>query len=330
MALASKRAPIALTINGIDGFLSGKWVIYNNSVNNLSYIDDATVSFLPNQQFGQIDSPFYSVMPNTNYSLSVSQCDGNGAFVGVTYYDANKNLITNNNNGNNLLNMSFTTPSNCYYLGITLASRATSGFTPCTFKKPMLNLGATPVPYEPKRGERMVMPTVKKNLVVRQDISNIVGGVDTWDFSANLTIAKKTDGSYLVTTSSVTHSLRYTFNARNGKTYTVSWKIKKGTQTSFKYSVYDITNLQEVIIPTIYDGGDGKDFVTASFSFTATKDAKLGFYPIRDSGQQGTLYLKDFQLEEGTTATPYTPYAVQLNPKPFRSLAAKRTLQAVQ
>jgi hypothetical protein len=32
------------------------------------------------------------------------------------------------------------------------------------FKRPMLNLGSIPAPYEKKHGERMVMPVVKKNL----------------------------------------------------------------------------------------------------------------------------------------------------------------------
>lgn len=164
ITLVQKPLP-KLTINGLDGFLSGKWT--TNGSTNFKAIDDANCSFLPTAQWGLIQSPKYPCLPNTTYTLSIASETGNGSYMQVNFFDINGNTITNvSNTDNHRSIMPFTAPSNCYFIQVLFVSMATSGWDNVTVSKPMLNVGNVPAPYESKKGDRMVMPTAKKNLWV--------------------------------------------------------------------------------------------------------------------------------------------------------------------
>ena len=84
------------------------------------------------------------VKPNTQYRVSAT-VEGN-AYLGVTYYDANWDYISYNNDV-----YTFTTPSNASYAVIILRSRSTS--ETATWRDVQVELGSTATDYEPYQGE---------------------------------------------------------------------------------------------------------------------------------------------------------------------------------
>lgn len=78
---------------------------------------------------------FIDVLPNTTYTLSRSGSIFNCKYL---YYDKNKNYISSQ-----VLNSSFTTPDNCYYLNFF------SDQLPSNYANLMINEGSTALPYEP-------------------------------------------------------------------------------------------------------------------------------------------------------------------------------------
>lgn len=131
--------------NLLPGLNSGTWSISQNPT-----YDDRTVSFLPIGQYSQQLSDFISVLPNTIYTVSASQADGNGAFMGVNIHDSSKIMVSSINSTSNGLVHTFTTPSNCYFVRIALSTRATSAFNTVTFKDVILTLGSTAKLFTPR------------------------------------------------------------------------------------------------------------------------------------------------------------------------------------
>jgi hypothetical protein len=311
-----------LTLNGVDGFTSGKW----SSSAHGTVIDDMTYSLNATVIYENITC-VVPVLPNTTYSYSFSW-SGNTPGPRIQLLDANGNDVGNPVNGgaNNSGNFFATFTTTSTTVNVRIYAQANSvGLV--TFKNLMLNLGSTPAPYSRKIGDKMMLPVAKKNLVTTQDTTGTTtsGTVDTWDFKNFLTLDNQADGSVLVTTSSTAHGFRYCFNAKSGKTYTFSFKVKKGTMTNWKYSIYDITNTTDLLTKTDYGVNLSSDsYTTVSFTFTSIKDTKLGVYPLRDSGVLGTVYLKDFQLEEGT-ATVFESYNAQVNKKTKKTTVKART-----
>lgn len=150
--LVQKPLP-TLTINGIDGFKSGKWTLHENA----RVIDDETLEVNPTSNF-QPNKLTIPCLPNQKYHFVV-QSDNQNVYPAI-YYNSDSSGATNLYDGysQNKLETSveITTPSNATTLIIQLTNKAIGKFT---FKRPMLNLGTTPAPYERKTGERMVLPT---------------------------------------------------------------------------------------------------------------------------------------------------------------------------
>jgi hypothetical protein len=149
--LVQKPLP-TLTINGIDGFKSGKWVLHANT----KVIDDETLELNATGDFqnAEITIP---CLPFTDYYYSAEGLSAD-FYTSIT----NTGMTTVYANATNSGRLAFKTGA-----GTTLRFNTYNGGGrrgTFTFKRPMLNLGSTPAPYEKKRGERMVLPTVKKNL----------------------------------------------------------------------------------------------------------------------------------------------------------------------
>jgi hypothetical protein len=92
-------------------------------------------------------------------------------------------------------------------------------------------------------------------------------------------------------------------------TYTFSFYCKRGTATNLKYSIYNRTNLSDIVVPTsYYSQTNSSTWSRISFTFTTPANCtSIGIYPLRDAGSLGTCFLWGAQLELGSTATTYIP-----------------------
>jgi hypothetical protein len=183
-----------------------------------------------------------------------------------------------------------TTPSNAVKLMIILSNNTGAG--KFTFKKPMLNLGSIRAPYEKKRGtdSKMVLPTVKKNL--------FDGKLESGYIATN---GQKGDSSISV------RSVNYL--AVKGNTLYTLKNFNRVSNGTFLWAFYNVNN---VFIS--YGSVSSKDIVT----FTTPSDCSYVRF-----GFDGGLLTDLFQLEQSTYATPYEPYAVQVNKKPMRYVPKK-------
>jgi hypothetical protein len=163
--LVQKPLP-KLTLNGVDGFMSGKWGTSSHG----TVIDDMTYSLNATVAYENITC-VVPVLPNTTYSFSLSW-SGNTPAPRVQLLDVNGNDVGNpvnggaNNSGN--FSASFTTTSTTVNVRI-YAQANSAGLV--TFKNLMLNLGSTPAPYSRKTGDKMVLPVARKNLFNKDGLS---------------------------------------------------------------------------------------------------------------------------------------------------------------
>lgn len=304
------------TINGLDGFLSGKWTF----ANAYSVIDDVTVSGTPTGQYQQgsiAGATSYPVIPGQTYTLSATQVDGNGAFIGLAWLDSSRTQIGNANASSNSPSVTGTVPSGISYVSVVFSNRATSGWTQCTFKNLMLNLGSIPAPYEKKRGDRMVVPVPKKNLYALGDntVTNNIPNNSNYTGSAGLC----TISQGLVNGAPYTLSGYFTNFSDDG---TTNWR----TTMSIYYAdgTFDAFNNGINSLP--------KDGVERFVSITGTADPSKILSYIKlymfdySAGSPVHRSFRNLQLEQGSVATPYSPYAVQVNPKPSRAEGASKGL----
>lgn len=308
------QAPLPLkTINGVDGFNSGTWA----SKVNATIIDDSTVVIATNKQYDGYLSTYIPVLPSTNYILSASQVDGNGAFIGIQYYDSTKTLITSFNASSNVLSATFTTPANCAFVEVACSNRSASGFTNCTFTELMLTRGSTLVPYEKKRGINMVLPTARKNILPVNDFSLAV------DTSTGL---GNQGNSVLIKNTPVLPNTTYVISLIKDVTYKNFHLFTQKRQTS--------SSSHNTIYSDIVSSGNGRELPidgTNQLTYVFTTNADEYFISLTTgNGLAGSfnspIIYSEVQLEQGSTATPYEPYAVQLNPKPKRSIVSNKGL----
>lgn len=302
--LVNKALP-KLTINGIDGFQSGKWNISPDA----KVIDDDTLELNPTTTY-RASLLDINVFPSTTYTIRF-ECEGIGQLVvqdrgDSSYYTGGLAKDTA---------FTFTTKASTTMIRIWVQN--TTQLSRVVFKRLMLNLGSIPAPYSKKTGERMVMPVVKKNLFTTQKMSEFTSkGFITVDDTTNQ-----------VTINALGHNLAQRFDGLDSKTVTFSWKVKKGTATSVGYSAHNLTLGVDIVPTTRYETRIGNDWTTINFTFTVPTTAKTIYvYPIRDGGSLGTVFLKDFQLEINSVPTAYEPYAVQVNKKPMRYVPKKNLL----
>lgn len=297
--LSQKPLP-QLTINGIDGFNSGKWTINGGS----QVVDDETITMNPVTQF-QANVIVVPVNPNTPYVVSLSQVDGNGAFIGIDYYN-NTTFISNNNSPNNTTVWSFITPSSCNNVRVVLATRATSGFNTCTYKRPQINMGSIPVPYEKKKGDRMVMPVPQKNL-----LPSFKSGV--WTLASGF-VADSDNQISGNASSAVPYSNTVKVPVVAGKQYVISGQFDVS-----KSRLRVGTGSGNVLIQST---GFGLNYV----SFTVPQGENSVYITCDNNNGAwftGFLSFSNVILQEGTIPTLYQPYAVQVNAKPKRFVPKK-------
>lgn len=278
--LVQKPLP-KLTINGIDGFLSGKWNLHANA----RVLDDETLELNATESFIPIQLNIPNIIPNTEYSFS-SGIVGNG-YIYYAFRDSSDIQIgTTTSLSDGVETGSFKTPPNTKSMRFYFSNRRTGKFT---FKRPMLNLGTTPAPYEKKKGERMVMPNVKGNL-----------------FDGRLVRSAYLSTSGALTSYSGDIASSEFVPLEPNKTYTLSTKENYGIRSINLYA-YNQTQVRRVL------GGENKLTFT-----TAPNEIFIRF----DFNGINNLEV-NAMLNEGTTPQPYTPYAVQVNKKPKRYVPKK-------
>jgi hypothetical protein len=273
--LMQKPLP-TLTVNGIDGFTSGKWALHANA----RVIDDETLE-LDATGVDQYSSLRVEVQKNTSYVISGVTIQGATNPYRVHLFRSDNSVINAVPYGS-----AFTTTSDTAFAHFRVSNDTT--VSKFTFKKPMLNLGTTPAPYEKKRGERMVLPSVKgKNLF---------------------------DGNGLSETDT---SSRWSFWIPVKPNTKYSFKQNGGTARRIVTSLFDRYN--GTYLGTNYDCNGqllDKDSLNASY-FKVQFLKSDGWVSLSEC--QNAL----FQLEQGTTATPYEPYAVQVNKRPMKYVPKK-------
>jgi hypothetical protein len=284
--LVQKPLP-KLTINGIDGFLSGKWSLHPN----VTVVDDETL-VLNATAGSQVSLVYFIVNPNTTYTFSMyregrirlGEFNSSDALVGSFLYDD-----TSDASGN--IVKSFTTSSTTAKIRIELTGYTSAKYT---FKRPMLNLGSTPAPYEKKRGDKMVLPVAKKNL-----FSGFLVGY----INATLTTG-------LTSTNDSNYRTSNKFSVIGGKSYVISGA--NFNRNIFRF--YDSTGnyLTDITAnPVIAPNGS---YFAQVFYANKNVDSTAG---------EG-----NFQIEEGSTASAYTPYSVQVNKKPSRLVPKKNLVNS--
>jgi hypothetical protein len=276
--LVEKPLP-KLTINGIAPFTDPAWKLHANA----KVIDDETLELdaTAAYQASLLDIP---VLPNTTYSISHEVSQG-GQFVVQDF--STKSYINDN---------TFKTSPNTTWLRVWFQNTSSNPVGKFTFKRPMLNLGTTPAPYEPKRGERMVLPVPKNNL-----LPNIneweVGSLTTYGTDVYYVNSIRTKRWY-----PIEPNTEYVFSSLPGYEFYCTIRETDGTTLSL----------------TLRNGGYFK---------TNSRDKDVRFL-LREIGHANPVTVDLLnnakpQLEQGTIATPYEPYVVQLNPKPKRLVPKK-------
>jgi hypothetical protein len=297
------QAPLAKnTINAVDGFLSGKWSISNNAVVS----DDVTLHLNTASPWDN-STLILPVLPNTTYNFSCFASSNGISLAGILvgWLDSNNVTINSGNDwacntlSTSVTNISgsLTSPSNAVKVSVMLTSNGSGVFT---FNKPMLNLGSIPAPYEPKRGDKMVLPTVKKNLIEPVSYANSTSGQLTYTGNSITVI----NPSYSVLSSA------FLFKFKPNTTYTFS--VSSLIANTFRIQLYKMSDGS-----TFYDSGQVSSHLFVSF--TTGSDTQ---YYFKMHGAVNAVYTNP-QLEEGTTATPFAPYSVQVNPKPKRVVPKK-------
>jgi hypothetical protein len=309
-----------LTINGIDGFKSGKWTLHANAV----AVDDETLVLNATGAY-QTNSLKIPVIPNQNYVLSVDHTSNTAGIwnsdmsATITNYQAG-NVITFNSGSNSFVN-------------VVLGSGPNSGVVSYTFKRPMLNLGSIPAPYEKKRGDKMVMPVAKKNLFPVSDVKR----ADCPTISATVTdvsgINGFVNGLRFPNNTSTIYAYQ-TFSYTLGKTYVYSVFVKMDDGSAPKVGLGSdgTTDLSIVIagnqlpsnssyLPTV-DMGNGVYRVSGFLLVNAIPNSTVGAIKYNTQSTKG-FTISGWQFEEGTTPSVFTPYAVQVNPKPKKWVPKK-------
>jgi hypothetical protein len=201
-----------------------------------------------------------------------------------------------------VLSQTIVAPSNAKLLRISVDNTSD---TPGTFifKRPMLNLGNTPAPYEPKRGDRLAMPVPVKNLfdykrfVTTQPVTQIPTG-----YRAN---------GYA---NSGTHPLNLIL--KPSTTYVFSGKVKvingEGLGAFGRITMTDGTNWCHM------NSGGVSGSIVQVFTTPADLSKYTSFYVYGSSTGAGTVEITDIQIEEGYLPTPYDPYKVKGNGKLFK------------
>jgi hypothetical protein len=283
------------TINGIDGFRSGKWKLHPNA----KVIDDETIEHVKTASPTEASTLLVEVKPNTTYTFSGIGSGGRGFYVDkVNSSGIWIATIVSNSPGVS----TFTTDADATHVLITTFLSGTV-FGTYTFKRPMLNMGG-PAPYEPKRGERMVLPQIGKNLI---DITSrvTVSGTSSW----NEDFIEEPNGISFYGRVSSGGPQRFLtkdeVNLIKGKTVTISAGFLQNANVNLICK-----NAADVSI--FNDAGLSSANTTPRTYNIPAESAVIYFNLSTRNGNNGdrTIY-RNMQIEEGSVATPYETYRVR-------------------
>lgn len=273
------------TINGIDGFRSGKWNLHANT----TVIDDETLEL--NATGDNTNRLTIRVEPSTRYTLTC-EIDGSEGFVGGTLI----NGVTFDWVSPTAKVKTFTTTSTQTSLEIQI-KRVTAGKT--IFKRPRLNEGDLPMPYEPKRGEQMVTPIPVKNLIPDPFFATLTAASPLWTMDVNASKTLQPDGSWLLQNTAILNGM-WTTQSRLGlvlgteKTLSVWVRSDTPQRVGLELGVTSYFNV---------DTEWKRIWVTNSTGSPGVA-IKAG-----DNAVTGRIYFKDMQLEDGKLSL-FQPYRI--------------------
>lgn len=320
------RKPLGnLTLNMIDGFLSGKW----SSSSKYTDVDDANTIL---NAITTNDNRYLliNVLPNTNYTVSVDKTKTTG-LTGIFNSDASVSLTSGYtssqvytfNSGNNTLIRFY----------ISNYGMAAGQYT---FGNIVMSLGAlsSPVPYSKKTGDRGAIPRPQKNLCDNDLLTGYQG----------ITL------NYIDTTSDgyKRYGISGTWNAG---TYPYSMCLNSyhpgyRAKVSYSASMNIYTNVPNKFTSSfgnlivVNDGGmTGGQVVYRNGTFSAFQDyihSTNGYQSNQVFVQScpianGTVfdpttdfvYVKNVLIEKSKTFTSYEPYVLKANMYPKRPIPKK-------
>jgi hypothetical protein len=295
------------TINGLDGFKSGKWTFANGT----RAIDDETLEMTIENGYQRtmIDIP---VLPSQDYSISVEKVGISEPSFVIRAMNASGTVLVNPvvDYLPGLRTFTFKTWPDCTKIRIEFGSNASITIgEKMLFKRPMLNLGTIPAPYEKKRGERLVLPKSGNNLMIDQTAFN-------WTTDPLVTKTLQPDGSILLESTTKQNGIWIT-PARLGLdlngSYSFSCSVRADTP---QRATIEKSGLYYFDVGTEWERISVNGGPTSSFAF------KPG-----DSLVPGKVYFKDFQIEENPFATDFNPVKVQRNKRAIGQIPKKNLIR---
>jgi hypothetical protein len=231
---------------------------------------------------------FIPLLPNTIYTINANS----GYEITYNLYDSNKNGVFQNPWVTKPY--TFTTGSNIAFIKVVIKKTDSSNISPSDVLNTnlMLNLGSIPAPYSKKIGDRMVMPTPKKNLISAIEQGAILGT----GFGNNDGITTRVRSKNVII---IDQSKNYTISCIEPNKQVIVW-------TQLLDGSYSQVQGAYANLPFTFSGNGIK---AIRLQFRKSDDS--AFIPSEITAQ----------LEQGTVATSYTPYAVQVNKKPQRTNA---------
>jgi hypothetical protein len=287
--LVQKPMP-KLTVNGVDGFASGKWSLNSNA----TVVDDSTLNFTGAADWqGNLLS--LNLLPNTTYSLSFSQQTGNFWVDSFNGSNVKTNIVSTAIGTYGAKSAIFTTRSDTARVEIGLSNGTLR--TPVVFSNVMLNLGSTPAPYSRKTGDKMVLPVAKsKNKFDGQLESGVYGGGGT-----KVVLSGFSRG---INSQKVSPNTSYTISMVDNILDRISYYDINGNFISQELHSSESVKVKSLTTPS--------NCYYVTFCFVGTSLTDL------------------VQFEEGTSATAYTPYAVQVNDLAKRYVPKKNFVSNAQ
>lgn len=277
------------TINGLDGFRSGKWNVHANA----KIIDDETLELNAGTGTQATFLDVYDIEIGETYTAYIQ--DNSSGYV---YFEqrSESNAILQSSYGT-VKSKEITVLPTTKRIVVGMYNAGVAGFY--TFKKPMLVKGKIQVPYEKKRGQRMVTPQVVGNIVrTTRKATKPLRQATKYPLGKNIFNGKSVSG-YLSASNVNETPLAATVGQR-----TTEWQFCKGSQM-YTFSGNDrqichFKNASGVI--TGFSGGD---------TVTTPADAVLMRVYYSTNGTHDK-----FQIEEGPTKTPYEPYRGEVRRAP--------------
>jgi hypothetical protein len=303
------------TINGIDGFTSGNWVFHENA----KVIDDETLEMTSTDRY-QTNRIFVPCEGGQPYTCWLEQ----GTWLKI--YARNKNnvdTVMGETINNSVLK--FTTPPDTAQLFITLGNGV--DLATRVIKRPMVVKGSNVVPYEKKKGTRMVQPAVVgKNHVIEQDITK-------WSKSAptNQDIRITDTGEYYKGAKvyrvimngvlpRIYTSMKPTTKTGTGSVYIKPINFKDGEEPVLYYRKSDFTTVYGTYIMSGLPKNEWS--VVSKSASPIPEDWIFMIYNSKNYDTASEFLMAMPQYEDGANVTEYEPPRWEINPSEKRIQSA--------